>query len=175
MSTENLLPKWEWLSEEGATELIRSRKGGSVGRSQKMLGDAQASGEVRNDYDYRSFSLTDDGILDTFNPATAKPRVYSKDDLIDWLDRNLPQEQTPIEAHRYVSDGDLVAEGIAGIKNGRWDNPHQAALDLSLRAKRHSGDAKIDRLRRKIRKHQLGEFSKNPQKSPKPQPRPSRR
>lgn len=101
----------QWLTIGQAVALVRQRLGGSEGHSQKILGDARASGEVRvrpADPD-PVLLMADDGLIGTdFRPGprsihgidadgklivhdlAQQPRngeTISEDDLVDWLDR----------------------------------------------------------------------------------------
>jgi len=53
---------------------------------------------------------------------------------------------------RITTDEDLVVEGLAGIRSGRWANAHKAAQDLAHRAEGASYDSSVQRLGQKIRK-----------------------
>lgn len=105
-------------------------------------------------------------------------RQTLEDGQIDWLDRHpgtpvshrrripvphwlyvtrqslalLEAAQSRRKGSRHASDDGLVAEGLAGINNGRWRNARRAALELASRAQGASPEAKIDRLARKIKK-----------------------
>lgn len=52
---------------------------------------------------------------------------------------------------RFVSDDELVALALAGIKEGHWSNAHKAALDLAGQAEGATFDSKVTRLGKKIR------------------------
>ena len=62
-----------------------------------------------------------------------------------------PQDVVPAN-RRFVSDDELVAEGIAGVKSLRWPNSHKAAQELALRAEGASYESSVLRLGQKIRK-----------------------
>jgi hypothetical protein len=68
--------------------------------------------------------------------------------------RNSEDDREPREAivpnRRFVSDEDLVREGIEGIRSGRWPNALQAATALGDRAEGASLKSIVDRLRKKI-------------------------
>src|SRR5271156_3424414 len=97
----------QWLTREEAVELIRQRLNASVGRSQAVFQDAISSREVRartaapprEAY----YLLADDGIVGDFRPGAknyggVKPSSYSKDDLVDWLDRWITRQAPPAVA-----------------------------------------------------------------------------
>ena len=88
-----------WLSDAEAIHLIRLRLGGSVGYSKEMLRKARASGEVQSILDRPVYLLAaDDGVVGLSqipgaHSAPAQPRCYNKDDLLDWLDRQVPPDK----------------------------------------------------------------------------------
>jgi hypothetical protein len=61
------------------------------------------------------------------------------------------EEASPRLGRRFVSDEQLVAEALEGIRTGRWPNAHRAAQDLEERADGASPEAKVRRLGGKIR------------------------
>jgi len=91
----------DWLSFEEAVEMVRCRLDVSVGRAQKIIKDAFASGEVRSHHP-PVLLTADDGLVDfNLGPGPLKKRVMSadvtklylsKDDLLDWLNRHHPPE-----------------------------------------------------------------------------------
>jgi len=120
-----------WLAREQAVTIIRERVGGSVGRSQKILQDARAAGEVRFRADPGPVLLTkDDGILGfSMKPGSlisdglrdqAAINQISSEDLLDWLDRNHPQLQTAPPGGRGFQtnkEASLKARCISWIKH----------------------------------------------------------
>jgi hypothetical protein len=62
------------------------------------------------------------------------------------------QDLLPTKGRRYASDGQLVVEGVRGIRTNLWANPLQAAKALADGATGSSRAAKVDRLQRKISK-----------------------
>ncbi|MET3299692.1 hypothetical protein [Bradyrhizobium diazoefficiens] len=52
---------------------------------------------------------------------------------------------------RFVSDDELVATALAGIRERKWPNAHKAALDLAHQAEGISFDSTVSRLGKKIR------------------------
>jgi hypothetical protein len=61
------------------------------------------------------------------------------------------EAQPPPSNRRFVSDDELVAEGVEGIRSGRWPNALQAAKALAAQADGASPESIIDRLRKKIK------------------------
>jgi hypothetical protein len=64
---------------------------------------------------------------------------------------DLQSREVIVPNRRYVSDEDLVSEGVAGIQSQRWSNPHQAAQELAQRAEGTSYESSVQRLGLKIR------------------------
>jgi hypothetical protein len=103
----------EWLTFEDATELVRAHLGTSIGRSEAVISAARASGEVRFQNPAGPVLLmaddglvgmgirpgaqdkagvTADGKLVTHRlPHRHSASLYSKNDLLDWLERNHPR------------------------------------------------------------------------------------
>jgi hypothetical protein len=78
--------------------------------------------------------------------------LISEDDLRHWLECHFPRQTSAGKKHvRYAGDAALITEGINGLNSGKWPNANQAAQELAHRAE-GAGAAKIDRLRRAIRK-----------------------
>jgi hypothetical protein len=91
----------EWLTGSKAAALIRNRLGCSPGRSEAILQEVRASGEVRARRGFFPVLLTtEDGNIDfsmrrgALNKggvrcsATTPDAELSEEDLLDWLDRN---------------------------------------------------------------------------------------
>ncbi|WP_143035618.1 hypothetical protein [Bradyrhizobium sp. Rc2d] len=171
-----------WLTPEQAATLIRQRVGGSVGRSQGILGAARSSGEVRSRASADPVLLmADDGVVGMdMRPGAqnkggvnsdGKPVVHhlsadasgariSEDDLLDWLARNhaagaaITTVAPELSPHvRYTTDDELLAEMVQGLTEGRWPNKHQAAIAVAGRAE-GSGtrEATVRRLEGKVSK-----------------------
>lgn len=94
-----------WLSRAQRLDVVKRHLGSSIGRAEKVLKDACASGEVRPQYplhlapphpdDGISFWLFDtsaDGSITTYPPGSEpweeKYDRYSEADLLDWLNCN---------------------------------------------------------------------------------------
>jgi hypothetical protein len=78
--------------------------------------------------------------------------LISEGDLQYWLKCHLPRQTShvfvAVKKHvRYAGDAVMIAEGIKGVRDGKWPNANQAALKLA-----GPDTAKADRLRRAIRK-----------------------
>lgn len=85
------MAKEEWLSFEAVTDLVRKRLNTSIGNAQSVTEAARKSGEVRS---YRAADLllaADDGLTRLWSGA--RDIRFSKDDLLDWLDRNHPHDK----------------------------------------------------------------------------------
>jgi hypothetical protein len=106
----------EWITFSEAVEIVRAHLGASIGRSEAVTKAARTSGEVR--FQNRAgpvLLMADDGLVGMdMRPgaqdkvgitADGKPIVHrttstsmfqiSKDDLLDWLGRQAPQQPTP--------------------------------------------------------------------------------
>jgi hypothetical protein len=93
------------LSFQEAVEIIKQRLGASTGRSQKVLRDARASGEVRfrpdPNADYDIFNLPpgtmNKGGVTAVRASDMKEEklCFSKGDLVDWLDRQAVPARPP--------------------------------------------------------------------------------
>lgn len=80
----------EWITFDDATRIVRERLGCSVGRAQKIVRDAKASGEVRLDRPEPAPlpDLIDEGFVDlAVLRQDRSPPKLSKDDFLDWLRR----------------------------------------------------------------------------------------
>jgi hypothetical protein len=103
-----------WLTFEEATEIIRTGLDASVGRSEAILRAARASGEVRfqNPAD-PVLLLADDGLVGMdlrpgarekagltadgkaiMHRTTSSSGSINKDDLLDWLNRQVPAHKS---------------------------------------------------------------------------------
>ena len=89
MTVVNWSKDWPFFYE--AVELVRARLNTTVGRSENIVRQALASGDVRHDVLFNP--MADDGVVG----MDLDRKVYlNKEDLIDWLDRRFPQ--TPLQA-----------------------------------------------------------------------------
>jgi hypothetical protein len=73
-----------WLRFHEAVAVVRQHRPGSIGRTEALVLQAGASGEVRS---------LERGVEDFSQRYGSKAKtisVLSKDDLIDWLNRNVP-------------------------------------------------------------------------------------
>jgi hypothetical protein len=144
-----VISKEQWFPTHFAVALIRQHRPNiSVGRAEKLVHDAAASGEVRSV----------DKVVQDFSVRPGRPykkiTLSNKDDLIDWLDRHVPQDKPAVTKNRrLLEDDELVAEAVKGIRDSprRFANAHKAALALAARAEGISEKAIVDRLGRKIR------------------------
>jgi hypothetical protein len=82
----------EWLSFDEVVTLVLEREPMSLGRAEAVVRTARKSGEIRY-----TAALTDAG---TWYPVT-----YSKNDLLDWLDRHSPVTKTTAPASRVELSG----------------------------------------------------------------------
>jgi hypothetical protein len=82
-----------WLSFREATEIVRGHLGGaSIGKSQAMVRAALASGEVRHDRAHGCVTIDGHVLLSAWDGIIGGrgqgfPSRISRDDLIDWLER----------------------------------------------------------------------------------------
>jgi hypothetical protein len=86
-----------WLSFTEAVQIVRDRMGASVGRSQAIVREAIASGEIRTKRRTASLYLIgDDGLDGLINDRTADERATNLNaaDLTDRLDRQTPAIDT---------------------------------------------------------------------------------
>ncbi|QDW38968.1 hypothetical protein FFI89_018540 [Bradyrhizobium sp. KBS0727] len=105
----------DWLTFAEAVEIVRVRLGASPGRSEAVTNAARASGEVRfqNPAD-PILLMADDGVVGMdmrpgaqnkggvtadgkpiiHSTASTNPFQISREDLLDWLDRNFPQAKS---------------------------------------------------------------------------------
>lgn len=72
-----------WLTISGAEAAVRGHISGSIGRSQAILKDATASGQVRTQ---EPLVLNDDGVVGMRDRVIGE-RLINEDDLLDWLRR----------------------------------------------------------------------------------------
>jgi hypothetical protein len=149
------MPAETWLSFSEQVQLVRARLSASVGRSEALVRQAHASGEVRPEpllswaqrkapagMDPVSFLLmTDDGVVGMdLRPGAWKPggvdrngnsvsRRHSKDDLLDWLDRQTlqhPQQGKAGERKRAQDMRDVADHAIATL----WPNGSPTRAEL---------------------------------------------
>jgi hypothetical protein len=82
-----------WISFPQMVEIVRSRYSMSIGRAEKVVKDAIASGEVRRLQD-PVLLVADDGVVD-LRPGPIVRRLYSEDDFLDWLSRQTSLQGKP--------------------------------------------------------------------------------
>jgi hypothetical protein len=93
-----------WLAVHEAVEIVRSRYRVSIGKAEAAVREARASGEVRDEplpYDPSRWDdndgvilSNDDGVVSdrsNLDFLIASSLLFSEDDFVDWLDRNMPQ------------------------------------------------------------------------------------
>jgi hypothetical protein len=82
-----------WLTFGEAAEIARDHLvGASIGRSERVITAARASGEVRIQ---AAIALNDDGVVaHPSRDVIVSPERFNRDDLLDWLDRQ-PNEAVP--------------------------------------------------------------------------------
>jgi hypothetical protein len=156
-----------WLTATEALELLRSSFRCSEGRTEALLREAVASGEVRlqehtlllaasGEHTWYVNRITPEAMTarysrysggDSFSDPWVGVRI-SDADLRAWILAQKPAPPPP--SRRYASDDDLVAEAKEGINSGAWPNAHKAAKALAKRAEGNE-QAAITRLRGKIR------------------------
>lgn len=82
------MAKGQWLSFAEAVALVRDRLGCSIGKAQAVTRQADESDELRATRP-RPKPIEDDGFVDLND---LRPRSLSRDDLVDWLNRNSPAQ-----------------------------------------------------------------------------------
>jgi hypothetical protein len=158
-----------WLTIEEAREAIKLRLETSAGRAEAVLETARKSGEVRfsNPAD-PVLLMADDGLVGmdmrpgaqnkggvdrdgkpTFHRLAARNSdCISKEDLLDWLDRNHPLEPAVIST-RYPGDAALLEEGRRMLAGGM--EKRAVARALAARADGTATfESKVDRLRKAL-------------------------
>jgi hypothetical protein len=106
----------QWLTFREAVEIVRAHLGASIGRSEAVMNEARASGQVRfqNPAD-PVLLMADDGLVGMdmrpgaqdkagvtadgrsiiHRTSSANMPQISMDDLLDWLGRQSPEQPTP--------------------------------------------------------------------------------
>jgi hypothetical protein len=136
----------EWITFSEATEIIRARLDYSIGRAEAVVQQTKTSGEIRSLRSLMAF----DGIIDPHNPPEAGAVRYSRDDLVDWIGRQVPTAPPS----RYPGDAELIREGLRLIAGGM--NLRATARKLAPRAEGTSLDSKTDRLRKALARARPG-------------------
>ena len=117
-----------WISFPQMVGIVRSRYSMSIGRAEKVVKDAIASGEVRRRPEPRSLLVYDDGALDmnlrpgAINKGGVTPdgkllvqplrRLYSEDDFLDWLSRQTSLQGKPATKQTKPAELKPVSEVI---------------------------------------------------------------
>lgn len=140
-----------WLSFDDAVEIIRAHLDASIGRSQKVMRAARASGEIRSDDADLLVLTADDGVVGMdLRPGAKKQNDvrFSHDDLMDWLKRNAPETSVSKAQpqHRYPTDASLVEQGHELMAAGM--SKRQAARKLAHDAEGGDLDQRTERLRK---------------------------
>jgi hypothetical protein len=109
----------EWVSNPQMVEIVLGRYSMSVGRAEKLVKDAKASGEVRRRREDPLLAADDRVIAMNLRPSLLSkplplPAYYSKGDFIDWLGRQ-PSLQQPEPAAKKPGN----AEPRSRTSNGR--------------------------------------------------------
>jgi len=86
----------QWITFDDGVQLVRARIDASIGRAEAAMKVASTSGEVRTKYD--GVVLTnDDGLLGWGGKphviTGSGKRLFSRDDLLDWLNRQAPEQK----------------------------------------------------------------------------------
>jgi hypothetical protein len=148
----------QWLTLSEATNIVRVHLGSSVGRAEAVTRAALASSEVRFDPPVLlftevngivDFSLRPGPMLERDRASPIEEYQISKDDLLDWLDRQHPleAEQITIASARFPGDAALIEEGRRMLAGGK--HKRAVARDLAERAEgAGTFESKVDRLRR---------------------------
>jgi hypothetical protein len=111
----------QWISFSEAAQLVRVHIRSSIGRAEAIVRTALSSGEVRSGYD-GALLLADDGLMDM------RPDRFSKDDLLDWLDRHLSATPSqPTGRNRAQDIRDRAKEAIDAL----WPQGPPSRADLS--------------------------------------------
>jgi hypothetical protein len=160
-----------------ALQIIRDRLKASAGRAEKLLNDAQSSGEVRLfwvgeiDVSFNGRKYQDCGTFRAQLDSTGevqllgirrktdddlRPRVMgclcsNQDDLIDWLDRQHPQvaaTEKEEASHRYRYPGDAALVEEGRQMIANGMTKSRAARELAPRAEGGNAEQREQRLRK---------------------------
>lgn len=125
----------QWLTFREAVEIVRVHLGSPIGRAEGMLHTARASKEVRfHNPASPILLLADDGVVgmhDRFGRMTAEDMFQiSREDLLDWLDRQALSQESKSSTPRTQVKRDRVREAIDAL----WpaELPSQSVLPNAL-------------------------------------------
>jgi hypothetical protein len=137
----------QWLTFREAVEIVRGRLGASIGRSEAVTNAARASGEVRFHNPANPVLLTsDDGVVGMSLRTgrngrmitTADTFQISREDLLDWLSRQAPQQPTRMPAPEPKPRARNKRARVEAAIQALWPNrlPDQTVLPNALLCKK---------------------------------------